>query len=170
MTDPDSAERPPGPVFELVSVRSAPPVPPWLAERLLRPGVPRAFADGRYRVMPEAVLRELSDVKVVDFAVGGMQERFGVDIDTGAVVWQPTNLRPVVHRANSTIDQFSECIRVVTGIMVPPQDDFDIDDFERVADLVRHAVESIDDTPFSEDADGDGFWFSFFYDVQIGSY
>ena len=170
MTDPGSADPSVWAAFELVSVESVPSVPPWLSARLLHPGVPREFADGQYQALPQAARREVAGLTVVDFGVGGAGARFSVDIDTRAVVWQPTDLRPVVRRANSTIDQFSECIRVVTEVVVPPTDDFDIDDFERVGDLLREAVESIDDAPFAEDADGDGFWFSVYYDVGIGSY
>jgi len=156
-------------VFELVSLPSAPSVPQELANRLRRPGVPRDFLGGtRYRVLPQAIRREPPHDTIVAFGLGGQQKQFGVEIDTGAVVWEPTDVSPALFPVNATIDQFSECVRVVEAILAEPNDDFDLDDFERIASDVRHAIDAIDDAVFT--GEHGGFWFEFYFDVQMGSY
>jgi hypothetical protein len=168
MTSSDDTENRALPAPKLVSVQSDANVPSWLAERLLHPGVPHDLLGTRYRVTPLAVRREPPHAHVVEFGVGGRQARFGVDTDTRAVIWQPTAVSPALYPVNATIDQFSRCVQAVGEILSEPNDDFDLDDFERIAWDVRHAVEAIDESVFS--GDDEGFWFGFYFDVQMGSY
>ncbi|MEU4619923.1 hypothetical protein AB0G04_08075 [Actinoplanes sp. NPDC023801] len=153
--------------FRMVSLRSESGVPPWLAARLLDPGVPEDFIDGLYAVLDTAQFEEGPDLGRVLFGSAAWGGKFIIDLDSLKI--SVVNDLGSVSPANSSLDQFSECVRVVSELCWPDWsmvEDFDYCDV--IADHIRERVLAIDDVVFSSSAES--FWETFYYDVRTGVY
>ncbi|MCA2216327.1 SUKH-4 family immunity protein [Jidongwangia harbinensis] len=153
--------------FELVSVPAEPDVPPWLAERLRQPGVPRNLIRKRY-LAGETARRIGGGSDLVSFGGPALAPiRMCVDLETGSVVtaFVPDGRRGA--HVNATLDHFSECIRAVQT-MFPFYSPPDFEDWDEAADRVRLAISTIDETAFG--IGEETYWEAFFYDVQMGTF
>jgi hypothetical protein len=152
--------------FRLVSLRSEPAVPPWLTARLLEPGVPEDFLDGHYTVLDVARFEEGAGLGRVSFGSAEWGGRFQIDLDD-LKIWvlnDAGNLYPV----NSSLDQFSECVRVVTECWPDWSRVDDFDYCEVIATRIRDEIIAVDE--FALALDTESFWETFYSDVRIGVY
>lgn len=151
----------------MASLRSAPGVPAWLAARLLEPGVPEGFLDGLYTVLDTAQFEEGPHLGRVFFGSAAWGGRFLVDLDSLeiSIVNDLGTFSPV----NSSLDQFSECVRVVNDLCWPEWrevEDFDYCDV--IAESIRAQVLAIDGVIFSSSPES--FWETLYFDVRTGVY
>jgi hypothetical protein len=136
-------------------------VPSWVATRLLEPGVPEDFLDGHYTALART---RLEDGRV-SFGSAPWDATFL--IDPGGLRVSVRNGSGALYPVNSSLDQFSESVRVVTEMCWPDWSRIDdLDHCESIADQIREHVLAIDDAVFSSALEG--FWETFYFDVRSG--
>ena len=155
------------PAYDLVRIQSGPGVPPPLAARLAETRVPRRCIDHEYRVLPEATfLGGIAGRNLVAFGTSGSHGRICVDVATGTVVHVPTVDGPVVNVVNVDLGTFRECVAAVIARFPYYSEDDEPEQFEEVAEELRHTIGVIDESALGND----GFWRTFADDVAIGDY
>ena len=155
------------PAYDLVRIQPGPGVPTPLAERLAESRVPRRCIGLEYRVLPEATfLGGIAGRNLVAFGTSGSPGRICVDIATGTVVHVPTVDGPVVNVVNVDLGAFRECVAAVIARFPFYSEDDEPEQFEEVAEELRHIISVIDESALGND----GFWRTFADDVAIGDY
>jgi hypothetical protein len=155
------------PVYDLVRIRFVPDVPPNMAARLAETRVPRRCIGHEYRVLPEATfLGRIAERDLVAFGISGSSGRVCVDLATGTVVHVPTIGGSMVNVVNADLAAFCECVAAVIARFPFYGEDDEPEQFEEVAEELRHTIGVIDESALVNN----GFWGTFADDVAIGDY
>jgi hypothetical protein len=157
----------PKPVFSVVHQRSTSDVPFGVARELLEIGVPCGMIGYEYRSLSEAEFLEgVLPNGLVAFGRSGLLGRIGVDVATGEVVHIPKAESTKVTHANKDIPAFTRCVSAVIDRFPFYQEGAEEEEFERVADELRHLIVRIDETALVHN----GFWDGVCEDVAMGDY
>jgi hypothetical protein len=145
------------PVFELVTLGLTGEI-----DKSIR--VPRVILGLLYQVQDElTVMRTSGDRLLYRFASTGLSGQICIADDTGEIlVLHDSNPRPV----NSSLEKFTECVRVVIDRFPYYGVDSDWEDQERVGRELAELLTAIDPVSLQVDS----FWDTFINDVEIGDF
>ncbi|WP_329430528.1 SUKH-4 family immunity protein [Streptosporangium sp. NBC_01495] len=156
------------PTFELVEFDpSHAPMGLLRESRLFKGGVPRDLFDTVYRAADSLTLIETMDQRELTcFGDLGSWQLICLDPASGEVV-EVSKLPDIQPRLlNSSLDQFSETVRLVIERFPFYGSDSELEERESVAGELLEEIRNIDERALVQD----GFWATFIDDLKIGDY